>query len=1027
MTFKNFVLSTAALLTAVPAWSQSRPVSLDDSFQVGANALCSAQLLQARRGDGMFDRTYALVCRDATAPVGELFVLRGDSEAALARIQRDSRCAPGAPVTLPEAGEVRVLNCAATETLPARTAYLLDRDDRVYAAHGVSGYESALGVGLQTILLDRPVDQPVEIAVTRGSGAADFARAQAAQLSPEAALAEAYRRSNAGDFAAAAEFFAAAGRGDGPTPGSAEALLNAALQQSNLGHHARADELFEQAAPMIAADPVLLRMRRNYQAIHQLNQGDGQAALAVLSAPLPAAARLETAELERLTIDRELAERLNAEAEGAGGLAQVGERLLPAERAETLDGQASQLRGAVHRLAGDPAGARAALGEALDRLAAVRGGRIGSVAWMRAQIMGELAAIAEAEGDAAEAERQYRSAVALVESRYPASPALLSTRALLASFLARAGREDEAVALYRMVVELAEQAPSPALKRLIGPYLAILSRRSADPAAIAEMFRAGQVLVRPGVAQTQAVLARELSGGSDEAAALFRRSLNLARDVERTRVVLAELASRESRSSADSLRIAELEQRLASLQTLQVATQAELSRYPRYRAVSDPTIELDALQSELRDGEAYLKLVVLEGASYGLFVSRNSARAFDIGLDEAALDGLVTAIRESINRIENGQNVTYPFDVARAQELYGRLLGPVDGELASVRHLIFEPDGAMLTLPLNLLVTDRASVAAYEARANAENGDPFDFTGIGWLGRRVDVTTAVSASGFRDIRNARPSAARRAYLGFGQNQPVDMILASSGTRSSIAFGSTCQWPLATWARPISADELVTAQSAISRYGGAGGEVITGPAFTDSQIRRMDSIDDYRVVHFATHGLVTAPRPECPALPALLTSFGETDSDGLLTFAEIFDLRIDADLVILSACDTAGGATEATTRAAGVTSGGGTAMDGLVRAFVGAGGRSVLASHWPVPDDFSATQRLISGLFTAPAGTSTARALQASQLALMDDPRTSHPYYWSAFAIVGDGSIPVIGAASAETAAPAPPEAAARLR
>ena len=81
----------------------------------------------------------------------------------------------------------------------------------------------------------------------------------------------------------------------------------------------------------------------------------------------------------------------------------------------------------------------------------------------------------------------------------------------------------------------------------------------------------------------------------------------------------------------------------------------------------------------------------------------------------------------------------------------------------------------------------------------------------------------------------------------------------------------------------------------------------------------------------------------------------------------------------------------------------------LRAFVGAGGRLVVASHWPVPDDFNATQRLITGLFSAPQGTGTVRALRLSQQQLMDDVNTSHPFYWSAFAAVGDGEIPVIRA------------------
>src|SRR4029078_12998996 len=144
-------------------------------------------------------------------------------------------------------------------------------------------------------------------------------------------------------------------------------------------------------------------------------------------------------------------------------------------------------------------------------------------------------------------------------------------------------------------------------------------------------------------------------------------------------------------------------------------------------------------------------------------------------------------------------------------------------------------------------------------------------------------------------------------------------------------------------------------------------------------------------------------------PALLTSFGGQGSDGLLTFRDIFDLKLDADIVLLSACDTAGTGPALATQQAGLGTGGDVALDGLVRAFVGAGGRLVVASHWPGPDDFNATQRLITGLFSAPPGTPTVTALRMSQRQLMDDVNTSHPFYWSAFAAVGDGEMPVIRA------------------
>jgi CHAT domain-containing protein len=98
---------------------------------------------------------------------------------------------------------------------------------------------------------------------------------------------------------------------------------------------------------------------------------------------------------------------------------------------------------------------------------------------------------------------------------------------------------------------------------------------------------------------------------------------------------------------------------------------------------------------------------------------------------------------------------------------------------------------------------------------------------------------------------------------------------------------------------------------------------------------------------------------------------------------------------------------AANRDAGITNGGSFTFDGLVRAFVGAGGRLVLASHWPVPDEFDATQRLISGLLGAAPGTGTGAALLKAQQGLMDQSETSHPFYWAAFAIVGDAKKPVV--------------------
>jgi CHAT domain-containing protein len=292
------------------------------------------------------------------------------------------------------------------------------------------------------------------------------------------------------------------------------------------------------------------------------------------------------------------------------------------------------------------------------------------------------------------------------------------------------------------------------------------------------------------------------------------------------------------------------------------------------------------------------------------------------------------------------------------------------------------------------------------ARVARPNADDFDFRGIDWLGRGRGISTAVSVRGFRDARAAPASNAARQYIGFGENAPLAGPVQVATTRRMLAADAVeCRWPNSEWNKPISADELRGVRTII---GAPESTIVTGQEFSDTNLMRRNDLDQYRIVHFATHGLVTAPRPECPARPALLTSFGDGESDGLLTFREIYDLKLNADLVILSACDTAGKATVAATREAGVTTGGGSALDGLVRAFIGAGGRSVLASHWPAPDEFSATERLITGMFQQGRQSEIAEALARAQAVLMDDPDTSHPFYWSGFAVVGDGGRPLIG-------------------
>jgi CHAT domain-containing protein len=1009
-------IALAALIysVAAPPPGPAAPLSVRDSFRIGTtgSSYCSAQPVANDPAlVGMFDMGYSITCKDAALPVGKLYMFRsGNPAQRLATLRsKEATCQAAKQGTVEGLGEVNIIDCKMTDADIGYRVYQYAKGKEYFSAEGLAGYDSALQLGLRSIVADEPVEGEVSIATTGAGDPASFARVQAGTLDPTRALAEAYRRNNVGSYADAAEFFAAVSRSDNAPISHAEALINEALQKSNLGRYAEADSLFSRAADEVRGDPLDGRRLRNYRAMHLLNQGKPKEALEELDKPVAKFAATDTQGKQgSLTIDSVTSKRLNAESSSGSRLGTSSDDLLPEEKAEILDGQVLQLRGTSLRLEGDFAGARQALQTADSKLQAVRGGRVESIAWMRAQIIGDLAAIAEQTKDYSEAEKQYRQGVAILEANYPGSAALLNARARLAGFLARNGQLGTAEAMFRDIVHSQADASNlpPSFARVLRPYVDTLLKKGGDPAATAEIFATTQLMMRPGLAQTQAVLARELSGGTDEATRLFRQAVTLTRQVERTRVQLAHYDSLAKPSAEEMMRAAALRSDLRVAQKEELATQASLASYPRYRAVSSEVIPLADLQKALRPGEAYYKMTIVDDGIYALLATPGSARVVKLPVTASVLSAEVDSLRETISTIEKGQRVTYAYDVPLAHKLYTDLFGPFDSELAQVRHLIFEPDGAMLRMPPNPLVVDQASVDMYNARVRKDPDADFDFTGIKWFGRDRDISTAVSPRSFVNLRDAPPSSGTKAYLGIGNNA------IPSATRDQVipaAADRDCILPLSTWSHPISAKELHVAGDILTKENERGVKIITGEAFTDTAIDNESDLNEYRIIHFATHGVVTATRPKCPAQPALLTSFGKDGSDGLLTFREIFDLNLDADLVILSACDTAGEATALATQSAGLGTGGDVALDGLVRAFVGAGGRLVVASHWPVPDDFDATQRLMTGLFSAPPGTPTVTSLRESEQKLMDDPNTSHPFYWSAFAAVGDGEIPVIRA------------------
>ena len=1009
----------AALALPQVASAQDRPVLLRDSFPIGSGdgVLCQVQdrSVDNQAGKTSFDRAWAVVCRDSALPVANIWAFRnfsGDAIEAVAPLRRERvDCTAATHGALTDVAGAQATNCIVAGSKLAWSSYTVKRGGFTWVAEGFGAYDSATSLALRSLLDNSIAQGRIDAATTSVSDPVAFTRMQAQSLKPEQALAEGYRRNLGGDYAEAETYFQTlqdrlqTERNLAIDP--VEFLANRALQKSNLGDFGEAERLFAEARTVGSGDPINERLMRNFEAIHQLNRGRPERAIARLDQPLAADFEGLNTTGGTLAITIPIAARLNADrSSGVSGI-NTDVALTPRERASIIDAQALQLRGTALRLQGKLPESKTALLAAQAQAIQVRDGRVTTIARMRGQILSELGLVEEGLGNDVEAEKRLREGLAVIQAQYPERRAVAGVQGRLASFLLRNGKPEEGLALYRGLVDRGIAAGGAATgfaNELVPYFRALADRMASDPEAAGEFFTAAQLLVRPGVAETQAVLARELSGGSDDAARLFRQTTDLSREIEQLRVRYLALQRAEDQTAV-AAEIDTLAAHIRELEETQSTAQASLAAYPQYRAVSARAIGLEEFQQQLGAGEAYARVALVGPDVMMFYADRGQAKAWRTPLSNVDLDTAVDLLRHSISVEENGRYVTYPFDMEQSRKLFSALFGPVEGDLVGVKHLIFEPDGALLRLPVDLLVTDDASVTNYTKRTAKTGADPYDYRGTAWLGRGRMISTATSAQSFVDARKARPSEARAQYLGLGNNVPLGSDPPQQ-VRAVLASGNDgCGWTAAEWNHPIADTELVQASQVVGKN---TSELLTGAAFTDTAVKQKSDLGDFRILHFATHGLVTPPRPNCPVKPALLTSFGTTGSDGLLTFDEVFDLALDADLVILSACDTAGSASVEATRAAGLSSGGGTALDGLVRAFIGAGGRAVLASHWPAPDDYRATERLMNEMFRRGRSASVGEALVQSEELLMDDPETSHPYYWAGFALIGDATKPLLG-------------------
>jgi len=758
-------------------------------------------------------------------------------------------------------------------------------------------------------------------------------------------------------------------------------LTNLALEVSNQGRFEEAAALFRRADPIIQRSPDAGDRARffTYMAFDAANSGRFQDALRYAR--------------EATSIWREMAEKDTPGFDTAGG-ADEAKSAARGELAHSLN-----IEAAMALRVGELADAEAAAKEAL----VIVGEEPGLPPWWRPEVLTTMGEIYARQDKLSDAEQSFRGALIFQQRLFGDTAPTAATLLALGRVYAGEGLNGESVRAYEFALNILardEVARSQVVFDQIAPLITAANALAREQPAQRKSLDA--MIVRALQLMTTGVTDQTISRASARLAAKDPAIERLVRDLQdserRRDAARIELAHQTSLPDEQrgALKEANLLTEINQNNARRDAVLAELQKdFPSYASLANPgPVPLADLQAHLKPREALVRFELGRERAFAIVVRSDRFQARPLELDQAKLDAAVRGLRRAFAVRSGGID---DFDLADAYDLYRALFAPIENELAGVDHLIVSPSGALASLPVALLVTERPAGQDYRRAA--------------WLVRRFAISEVPSLRAFVTLRDSA-SLARAPKPFFGVGNPMfegagpGAAPARPGQRPAAnaldTLAGQCrdagpippQMLRALAPLPETAGEL----GAVSRILGAGSDsLLLGAAANEANLRHH-TLSDYRVLYFATHGLLPGEL-SCQSEPALALSppasaATSKDEDGLLDASEIAGLQLNADLVVLSACNTAQGGAKL----------GGEALSGLAEAFFYAGARTLIASHWQVPS--TATVGLMTGMFQRLGPNlsgGTAEAMRQSQLALIAQPATAHPFFWAAFTVIGDGA------------------------
>lgn len=440
-----------------------------------------------------------------------------------------------------------------------------------------------------------------------------------------------------------------------------------------------------------------------------------------------------------------------------------------------------------------------------------------------------------------------------------------------------------------------------------------------------------------------------------------------------------EIREEYEKDELNPTRVQQLEKRRNELDQGYVNLLLEIrTQNPRYAGLQyTQPLQLTQAQILTDDQTVLIDYFIGKKNSFIFVITSTASQIFTLP-DQQKLN---TQVREYLEMLQKPEpiwetsNGSYSRYVKLAGVLYNELLKPAEALLKGKRRIVIAPDGALNYLPFESLLT-------------ANTGAPqIDFSKLSYLALDYDIQYIPSISVLAVMTQnvlAVDGVHRKELIAFAD--PLAGSPSTTGRNRSAASDKTFRdwstsWPELPYAR-------AEVEEISKLYPKDEVKVLVGKDASEANVKGL-KLDEYRIVHFASHGWIDEDHPQFSAL-VLNGSEAAGGEDGFLTMREVFELKLNADLVVLSACKSGLGQQ---IRGEGVA--------GLSRAFFCAGTSSVLVSLWNVSDRSTADfmTNFYKGL--RQDGFNKATAVREARLKMIRSKNYSHPYYWAPFILVGN--------------------------